>query len=407
MTAWLQLATRNVWRNGRRSAFLVGTVVLGAASLILFISYIAATTYGLRESIIRGGLGHLQIGHAGQFDGYEEQQLQHGLAAAESTRVQDMLRADRRVRRIAPRLAFGGLVSNGQRTLTFQALAVDPAREQQAFGQFQNLIAGDALTSEPDRKFSALLGREMARRLGVKPGEVVTAMTSTAGGAINAIDLEVAGILATGTPETDLYTLQLPLGAAQELLRTDKISRLAVLLWRAEDAESVGGEFDERMQGLTESRSWRSLAPIYDQVLGLYRSQFLVFGFIIGAVVFLGVCAMTITNIFERAREIGVMRAVGISVARIRMLYACEALIQGFLGSLVGAALAYGITKLTEIVAITMPPPPGRTSGVPLRLLWMPEYSAVVLVCLPLLAACAAVIVSRRIARMHVVEIVR
>ncbi|MFL6630841.1 MAG: ABC transporter permease, partial [Massilia sp.] len=120
MSQWIYMAGRNVWRNGRRSMFLVGTVAIGTMALLLFVAYIAATAEGLKESIVRGGTGHLQIGKVGQFDGYEEQQLQFGLSPEERDGIQRVLAGVNRVRRFVPRLAFAGLVSSGQRTLTFQ-----------------------------------------------------------------------------------------------------------------------------------------------------------------------------------------------------------------------------------------------------------------------------------------------
>ena len=43
------------------------------------------------------------------------------------------------------------------------------------------------------------------------PGQSLTLMTTTVQGSVNAMDVDVAGIIATGVPERDLYTLQLPL----------------------------------------------------------------------------------------------------------------------------------------------------------------------------------------------------
>jgi putative ABC transport system permease protein len=404
MSQWIYMAGRNVWRNGRRSMFLVGTVAIGTMALLLFVAYIAATAEGLKESIVRGGTGHLQIGKVGQFDGYEEQQLQFGLSPEERDGIQRVLAGDNRVRRIVPRLAFGGLVSSGQRTLTFQGTGTDPNKERQAFGIFQNIKSGDALRGGDDAAYSAVLGQEMARRLGVKPGDTVTLMTSTVFGSINAIDVTVAGITATGNPESDLYVLQVPLTAAQDLLRTKKISRLVVLLKDTGDTAAVRDALTTTLRGKADVRDWRTLVPIFEQVLTLYKNQFIVFGVIICIVVFLGVSTMTLTNIFERSKEIGTMRAIGLAAATIRMLFTIEGLMQGVIGVVLGLALAGLFSWFVGTVGVTLPPPPGRNVGVPLRLLWVPEYAAAILAALPVIAMAAALVISRRISRMPVVQ---
>jgi putative ABC transport system permease protein len=404
MSQWIQIAGRNVWRNGRRSVFLAGTVSIGAMALLLFIAYIAATAEGLKESIIRGGTGHLQIGKVGQFDGYEEQQLQFGLDPDEQRVVKKALSDDGRVRRVVPRLTFGGLISSGQRTLTFQGTGTDPNKERQAFGIFNSIKAGDALSGEMEQTYTAVIGQEMARRLGVKLGDTVTLMTSTVFGSINAIDVTVSGITATGTPESDLYILQIPLAAAQDLLRTKKISRLIVLLNETADTEAVRDSLSLVLKGRADIRDWRQLVPIFEQVLTLYRNQFIVFGIIICIVVFLGVSTMTLTNIFERSKEIGTMRALGIAATKVRLLFTIEGLMQGVLGVMLGLALAVCCSYFISTVGVTLPPPPGRNVGIPLRLLWIPEYAALILVALPLIAMLAALVISRRISRMPVIQ---
>jgi putative ABC transport system permease protein len=404
MNQWIQIALRNVWRNRRRSFFLAGTVAIGAMALLMFIAYIAATAEGLRESIIRGGTGHLQIAKIGHFDGFEEQQLQFGLSVEDRVKVQTILQKDKRVKRIVARLSFGGLVSNGQRTLTFQGSGTQPDRERQAFGIFQKIKQGEPLSADADQSYSAVLGQEMARRLGVQVGDTITVMTSTVFGSINAIDLQVAGTLSTGNPEADLYTLQLPLTTAQELLRTQKISRLAVLLTDTQDTEAVSADLQQQLSGLAEIKTWQQLVPTFAQVVTLYRNQFIVFGFIIGVVVFLGVSTMTLTNIFERSREIGTMRAIGIATTRIRLLLTVEGLLQGVIGVLGGWLLAAVCSWLINTIGVTLPPPPGRNVGVLLRLLWVSEYASPILLILPMIAMLAAFFISRRISRMPVVQ---
>lgn len=404
MRHWLSTAVRNVRRNGRRTIFLSGTVAIGAMALLIFVAYIAAMASGLRESIVRGGVGHLHIAKAGQFDGYEELQLQYGLGSQERARIESILSKDNRVRRIVPRLLFGGLISNGQRTLTFQGTGVDPVLERQAFGQFQRISAGKQLEANEKSINSVLLGKEMARLLGVKPGDSVTLMTTTVSGSINAIDLEVVGLLSTGVPESELYQLQLPLAAAQELLKTNKISFLSVLLNQTDLTQIVQFDLEKRLPNNIEIRNWEQLVPIYGQVVTLYRNQFIVFGVIISIVVFLGVATLTLTNIYERSREIGTMRAIGIKALQIRALFTWEGVFQGGIGTVAGLLITLCFAWAISYIRIELPPPPGHNVGVLLKFLWVPEYIAGIVIVLPLVSMLAAWLVSNRISRTPIVS---
>jgi len=402
MTQWLVLAHRNVLRNGRRSLLLGGTIAVGALAMLLFAAYIAASLEGLRESTIRGGLGHAQVTALPPADGYAEQQLQYGLDAGERERIESLLEKNEGVRRIAPRLQFSGLVSNGPRTLNFEAQGVDPLRERQAYGAFQVLAEGEPLRAGEAGRYQALIGREMARRLGAKPGQSLTLMTTTVQGSVNAMDVEVAGIIATGVPERDLYTLQLPLETAQELLRTKKISSLSVLYQDTAGADAQSAAIATALGSKVRLARWQELAPLYPQVMALFRNQFIVFGAIIGLIVFLGVAAMTLATIYERSREIGTLRAMGIPQTMVRRLFMFEGLLQGAFGALAGGVLAWLATIIINAAGVELAPPPGRNVGVPLHMLWLFQPSLAIMAVLPLVAMTAAWLTSRRIGRMPV-----
>ena len=57
---------------------------------------------------------------------------------------------------------------------------------------------------------------------------------------------------------------------------------------------------------------------------------------------------MTLTTIYERAREIGTLRAMGISHAAIRRLFVYEGMLQGLFGAVAGGVLAWVATLLVN-----------------------------------------------------------
>lgn len=79
------------------------------------------------------------------------------------------------------------------------------------------------------------------------------------------------------------------------------------------------------------------------------RTQQAIFGGI-GAVSLLvaaiGISNTMVMSIFERTKEIGVMKVIGASIKDIRKLFLLEAIIIGLLGGILGVALSYGISFL-------------------------------------------------------------
>jgi len=399
---WLRLSSRNVWANARRSALVLGTVALAALSLMLFAGYVLATKTGLEFSTIRGGIGHFQISGRGGFDGYAEEPLAFALTPAQVDAIGMVADRSPAVRRVVPRLQFNGLVSNGPRTLSFSGTGVDPIVENAAFGARQRITAGQPLRSDSSED-SVVLGAELARRPGVRPGGTVTVFTTTVSGAINVIDMVVIGLVSTGIPQTDLFLLQAKLTAVQDLLVTDKVSTVAVLLDEGTDAAVVEKAMLRAAPG-TEIRTWRQLAPAYDQVVGLYTTLFSIFGAFITIVTIFSVATTVLTSVMERTREIGVMRSLGISPAAVRGAFVLEALIISAYAIIVAAGATILLTYAINAAGLTAPAPPGRTVGYPFRIFW--DGAAVIqIACLvAVLSAVAAWFVSGRVSRFRIVD---
>src|ERR1041384_5256987 len=158
----IKLAFRNLLRNGRRAAITLTVIVFGAVGLILFGGYKARTFWGLRESTIRGRIGHLQVYKNGYSKAQSQKPMEYALDDAASIRKQ--IERDPRVKMTAAQITLMGLVSNGEKSETFIATAVEPAKDR-AMGA-QKMVAGtDLPNNEPD---AVILGRGLASSMHAK-----------------------------------------------------------------------------------------------------------------------------------------------------------------------------------------------------------------------------------------------
>ena len=399
---WLSLACRNIVANRRRSLLALGAIAAAAVAMMLFADYVNAIRVGLRHQTIHDGLGHLRAAAPGGFDAYEEKQLQHGMAPAQVDALQAAADREPAVRRLVPSLVFQGLVSNGPRTLSFTGSGVDPVLESAAFSASHDIVAGRQLNSSAPED-GVILGTELAQRLGVKPGDTVTLLTSTVSGAINAADAQVIGIESTGSPERDLHLLRARLPLVQSLLATDRVSYVSILLNDEADVGAVRARLAAALPNV-ELRDWLQLAPYYTQVLGLYENLFRIFGLFILVVSLLGLTTIILTSVLERSREIGVMRALGISAWHVRRAFVLEGLVLCVIGVAAGMAIAAGLGYGINALRLTMPPPPGQTEGYPLRVLWDWSATAAIAAAVLVLGILAAWMASGRVTRLKVID---
>jgi ABC-type lipoprotein release transport system permease subunit len=103
------------------------------------------------------------------------------------------------VRQVLPRVAFSGLISNGDKSVVMVATGIEPDAEFAVKGPFLKIGAGKVLASG-QQGAQVMLGEGLARSLKAGPGSSLTLLASTTEGALNALDVVVA-VFSTGVPD--------------------------------------------------------------------------------------------------------------------------------------------------------------------------------------------------------------
>jgi putative ABC transport system permease protein len=396
-----RIAIRNVFRNRRRSAITLMVIVFGAVALILFGGYKARTFFALRESTIRGRVGHLQVYRAGYSAAQSQKPLEYGLDNVGL--IRRAIESQPHVKMTAAQISLMGLVSNGEKSETFLATAVEPLKDREM--NSQRLVSG---TDLPDHESDAVIvGQGLARAMNVKPGDYLTMMTTTVNGSLNAMDVRVAGVFMSGVKEYDDRAIKLSLTGAQQLLQTTKVEKLLVFL---DDTDRTAGMHTE-LQTLfanrgwkLEMKEWRDLAPFYRQVVALYNGIFGFLGLVVFGIVVLSVANTIMMSIFERTREIGTMMAIGTTRGRIWRMFLAEGLSIGVLGGGLGLIIGSALATLINHGHVMLPPPPGYTVGYPLRIMLSPSVLFPALVVSILTATISAILPALKASRLKIVD---
>jgi len=396
---FLLLAFRNVFRNRRRTLMTLLMVGGGVAGLLLVGGFFARMFWGLRESTINDGLGHMQIFTAEHFSREEKHVLDTGID--HWRQVAGSISSGGHVRGVAPRIEFNGMLSNGVKSGVFLGSAVDPVAED-SLGFTPRLGAGRDLDSKPGGEIEALIGAGVARSMNVKPGDGLTILAVTADGALNGIDVQVVGIVNTGFKEMDDRYLRITLPSAQRLLQSDRVTNLVVGLDATENTDEVAAALAPRLRGQPQQlilKKWIDLAAYYKQVRSLFSTIFVFLGIIVFFMVLMSSVNTLLMTMFERTREIGTMLAMGTPRSWIMALFVLEATLLGVLGAIAGVAGGNLLGLLLNHAGIHLPAPPGTTVPMAFRVLFVPSLmigsSILVVVSLALAAILPAVRASR------------
>jgi putative ABC transport system permease protein len=399
---WLVFACKNVLRNRRRSLITVLIAAVGTAGVLVGGGFALFTYESLREMAARES-GHLTLAHKSYFESDEDTPMQYGLA--NFTALKSRLEQDKRVRMALPRAQFSGLLSNGDKSSVFVGMGIDPTGEFYAKGPTMRVVAGSTLSSRPKAGEAPeiMLGSELARQMKAAPGTVLTLLSTTTSGSLNALDVIVRGIMTVGVPEIDKRLIYVDVSTAQRLLITDKVSTLSVYLHETAQTDDMQKQIAAMFPQYTV-QTWRDQAFYYVAVRGLYNRIFGLLGAVIVVMVTFAVSNTLAMSVVERTREIGTLRAMGTLPSQIVRIFALEGLVLGVAGTSLGILAALSASFIFMFADFQMPPPPGRSLSYPLQINISAELFLLTTLVIITLSIVAAWFVSRKMAAKSIVE---
>jgi len=239
-----------------------------------------------------------------------------------------------------PRTLFAGEAVVDEGSMPVRVIAVDPARDEDVFSFRSTVEKGRPL--KPGET-GVLLGSWLAQDLSLGVGDPLTITTRTRTGFHQTIDLEVVGIIDCPNPAINKGTVFMPLDTADALMEMEgTVTEIDLRYRNYRDAEKINASTVAGVLAAFPALqvvSWKDLSADY---LGISSAKkggsnvILLLVFIIAAV---GVSNTMLMTIYERVRELGMMRALGMRDREIRKIFLLEAGGIGVIGSTAGVAL--------------------------------------------------------------------
>lgn len=404
MNRWVLLAARNLLRHRRRT-FLTGSiVVVGFVAVTMTAGFVSQTFSALKSATIRGGGGHLRILDARAAGKTDDEAA--SILLDDWPGLSEELARDPRVAQAMPKLSFFGLAVKGDKSAAYLGTGTIPALERKASLAAETVQSGAFFENAEANEI--MLGTGLARAIDAKVGDLVTVMTTTPEGGINAVDAAVAAVLAYPIKELDDRILYMPFAAAARLLKAEgKANSVVVLLKDDRDTELEAVEIPKALAARGRPvalKTWLETATFYKQVKLLYISIFFFMGLVLSVVVILATANTMTMSVFERTREIGTLLAIGMERGSIRTLFLLEGILLGLIGSGLGAVLSVLLRAALNASGIMLPPPPGATRGNVLHVDFIPLAYGIGFAVMSITLLVAAWWPARRAARLNPVE---
>jgi lipoprotein-releasing system permease protein len=378
-------------------------VVVGVTALFIALGLMTGLQSEIREKIL-GSTAHVSVFRSGNeaIEDYRRvvaalRQVPDVLGSAPVVYGKGILTASSGT---AAAVTLKGVVPADEKTVTRVAMQMEE-------GRFDALAAPAGESLPP-----IVLGRDLAARLNVGLGDVVTVLTaqghlSPMGVVGGRKKFEVVGTVRSGLFEFDSAWAYVPLGAAQRLFDVGDgagfvEARVGDMFRVKETAAAIVARLGEGYV----TTDWIEMNHSLFSALWLEKTAIAITIGLIVMVAALNIVATLILMVMEKHKDIAVLVSMGASRGAISRIFMLQGTLIGAAGTFVGAVLGYSACQvLDRYRLIRVPEDVYQISYVPFRLL--PGDAAMVVVAALLVCFLATLHPARGAARLDPAEALR
>jgi ABC-type lipoprotein release transport system permease subunit len=327
-----KLSFRNVLRAKRRSAITTLAMAFALGVMIIFLSLMDGFNRSIAEDAVSMQMGSIQV-HAPEY--FETRSVYKMMSKPD-----DYIRAiNSHGFRAVPRLYSNGLAAKDESSAGVLIEGVDPAAENWAFAMPRQLMDGKWL-DRADSK-GVVVGKRLANNLSAKIGDEIVIVSQAADGSIANDLFRVRGILKSVNEITDRAGFIMPMATFRDLMVIPEgAHEIAVMIPPGYDLDSAIGIVKKICKG-QDIRSWKIMNPALANIINIFQVVMIfliIITFIAIAIVILNAMLMAV---FERIREYGMMKALGVTPYDIFQMVIIEILVQTTAAAAIG--MAFGI----------------------------------------------------------------
>ena len=336
-------AGRATRRNGFISFISAASIVgiaLGVAALIIVLSVMNGFQKEVRDRML-GVVSHVEVLSA------------DGAGLANTAALIEQLRQQPDVLGAAPFVAGQSLVARGESMRGAMIRGVEPALEPQVANVSPANQA--ALNSLTPGSFNAVLGVQMARQLGVLPGDRITLVVPSgqvtpAGVMPRLKQVTVAGTYDSGHYEFDAGMIMLNVQDAELLFQLHGPSGVRLRIKDLHQAPQVAARLgqlvgpDYVMSDWTQqNRSWFAAVQVEK------RMMFIILTLIVAVAAF-NLVSTLVMSVQDKRADIAILRTLGASPRSIMRIFMVQGAAAGIIGTLAGLALGLLVAFNIDVI---------------------------------------------------------
>lgn len=234
---------------------------------------------------------------------------------------------------VSPVVNGSALALRGDVSRAISVAGIQPETYFQVVPIPEKLVRGSARLTTTD----ILVGTELAADLGVIVGDRLR--IATAAGA--ALTLTITGIFDLGSKPANARTTFIALRSAQSLLGLPGgVSSIDITLHDVYQADTLAQRIAHTAG--VQADSWIRTNEQFFSAVQAQTSANTAIRFFVALSVAFGIASVLVVSVVQRSREIGILRAMGISRVQVMRVFLLQGALLGFAGAVAGIALGGG-----------------------------------------------------------------
>ncbi|MCX7820782.1 MAG: FtsX-like permease family protein [Brevinematales bacterium] len=322
----LSIAIKNLVRSKRRTFFTFLILSVGIIFYIFMDGIIKGYKTQSINNFIQFDTGHIKI-RSENFDKEDPYNIENFINNPKE--VKEILSKKSYIKAYTERIQFLAEADNGKDSLPVVVVGVDYESDSKVFTLTNYIIKGSFVTGE------ALIGDNLAKDMGVDVGDSIYLTFRNKYGTIDSVEVYISGILFTADPVVNSSSVFISLDDAKSYLATESVTEISIITENYKRDKKFIEDLKKNLKGF-KIESWRELVSGIEAASKQDEITTYIFVFFILVIAIVGIINTMLMSVYEKMKEIGTLKALGMTDEEVKTIFVLEGLIIGIIGGLLG-----------------------------------------------------------------------
>lgn len=302
-----QIAWRNIWRNLRRTLVIVTAVAIGVWSMV----FLGAFSRGMINNMLDNGksvlIGDIQIHNKNyRTDPSIDNSMQ------EPEKIESLLEKLYSNNTVSTRrIKVSAYVSNARHSTGATLVGIEPEKEKKISFIGTSIFKGDYLEKKDAR--GIVVGKALLNKFDTKIDKKLILMTRDNTGNVVSKAFRIRGVFKAEMEATEKKYVFITMQGARQFLNMPKaISEISIVLGDEKNVDAFAENLNEKLDPkLYSVETWKELLPMLEAYLQIFDGFMYIWYVVVFIAMGFGIVNTCLMAVFERVREFGLLRALG------------------------------------------------------------------------------------------------